>query len=55
MIELQAVSKVFRTDLVETYALREFDSTEKTSRHFQTMNALTFAIEKLALYSKASI
>jgi putative ABC transport system ATP-binding protein len=27
MIELQAVSKVFRTDIVETYALREFDLT----------------------------
>jgi putative ABC transport system ATP-binding protein len=27
MIELQAVSKVFRTDMVETYALREFDLT----------------------------
>jgi putative ABC transport system ATP-binding protein len=25
MIELKAVSKVFRTDIVETYALREFD------------------------------
>jgi putative ABC transport system ATP-binding protein len=25
MIELQAVSKVFRTDVIETYALREFD------------------------------
>ena len=25
MIELQAVSKVFRTDIIETYALREFD------------------------------
>jgi len=27
MIELQAVSKVFRTDIVETYALRDFDLT----------------------------
>jgi putative ABC transport system ATP-binding protein len=25
MIELKAVSKIFRTDIVETYALREFD------------------------------
>ena len=25
MIELNAVSKIFRTDIVETYALREFD------------------------------
>jgi putative ABC transport system ATP-binding protein len=25
MIELQSVSKIFRTDIVETYALREFD------------------------------
>jgi ABC-type lipoprotein export system ATPase subunit len=25
MIELRAVSKIFRTDIVETYALRDFD------------------------------
>ena len=25
MIELKSVSKIFRTDVVETYALREFD------------------------------
>src|ERR1700731_2189152 len=25
MIELRSVSKIFRTDIVETYALREFD------------------------------
>src|ERR1700723_1194442 len=27
MIELNAVSKIFRTDIVETYALRDFDLT----------------------------
>jgi hypothetical protein len=25
MIELQSVSKIFRTDIVETHALREFE------------------------------
>jgi ABC-type lipoprotein export system ATPase subunit len=25
MIELKAVSKIFRTDIIETYALRDFD------------------------------